>query len=61
MGEQELVVRCRELAKDFLIDYGIEAGLKKKFANQPAQAEALIEEYKKYYKLIFTVYIQPTA
>jgi hypothetical protein len=42
-------IAARQMAKELLEEFGITAGLKKRFPKQPEQAEELIEEYGKYY------------
>ena len=50
MAEQLIPeIAARQMAKEILEEFGITAGLKKQFPQQPEQAEELIEEYGKYY------------
>ena len=50
MAEQQAPeIAARQMAKELLDEFGITAGLKKQFPQQPEQAEELIEEYGRYY------------
>jgi len=45
-------MEARQMAKALLEEFGITAGLKKKYANQPDDAEELISRYGRYYWMI---------
>ena len=60
MSEIDLFIRMRELTKELLQDLGITDGLKEIYSDQPAQAEKLIQAYRKYYKQAFRIFHQPT-
>jgi len=50
---------ARQMAKELLDEFGITAGLKKQFPQQPEQAEELIEEYGRYYWQIRQILRKP--
>jgi hypothetical protein len=45
-------IEARQMAKELLDEFGITAGLKKQFSQQPEQAEELIERYGRLYWMI---------
>jgi hypothetical protein len=52
-------LEARQMAKDLLDEFGITAGLKKKFASQPDDAEELIDRYGRYYWMIREMFSRP--
>jgi hypothetical protein len=52
-------LEARQMAKDLLDEFGITAGLKKKFASQPDDAEELIDRYGRYYWMIREMLSRP--
>ena len=50
---------ARQMAKELLDEFGITAGLKKKFASQPDDAEELIDRYGRYYWMIREMFSRP--
>lgn len=43
---------ARQMAKELLDEFGITAGLKKQFSQQPEEAEELIDRYGRFYWMI---------
>jgi hypothetical protein len=52
-------LEARQMAKELLDEFGITAGLKKKFASQPDDAEELIDRYGRYYWMIREMLSRP--
>jgi hypothetical protein len=52
-------LEARQMAKELLDEFGITAGLKKKFASQPDDAEELIDRYGRYYWMIREMFSRP--
>lgn len=52
-------IEARQMAKQLLDEFGITAGLKKKFANQPDEAEELIDRYGRFYWMIREMLSKP--
>lgn len=52
-------LEARQMAKNLLDEFGITAGLKKKFASQPDDAEELIDRYGRYYWMIREMLSRP--
>lgn len=50
---------ARQMAKELLDEFGITAGLKKQFANQPEEAEELIDRYGRFYWMIREMFSKP--
>jgi len=45
-------IAARQMAKELLDEFGITAGLKKQFSQQPEQAEELIDRYGRLYWMV---------
>ena len=56
----EYSIATREMAKELLYELGIAECLKDKFNNQPAQSEALLKEYRLYYKQAYEMFCDPS-
>jgi hypothetical protein len=52
-------IEARQMAKQLLDEFGITAGLKKQFANQPGEAEELIDRYGRFYWMIREMLSKP--
>jgi hypothetical protein len=52
-------LEARQMAKELLDEFGITAGLKKKFASQPDDAEELIDRYGRYYWMVREMFSRP--
>lgn len=52
-------IAARQMAKELLDEFGITAGLKKQYPQQPEQAEELIDKYGRYYWLIREILRKP--
>jgi hypothetical protein len=52
-------LEARQMAKELLDEFGITAGLKKKFASQPDDAEELIDRYGRYYWMVREMLSRP--
>jgi hypothetical protein len=52
-------MEARQMAKEFLDEFGITAGLKKQFANQPEEAEELISRYGRFYWMVREMLSKP--
>ena len=50
---------ARQMAKELLDEFGITAGLKKQFPQQPEQAEELIERYGRLYWMVREILRKP--
>jgi hypothetical protein len=45
-------IAARQMAKELLEEFGITAGLKKQFSQQPEEAEELIDRYGRFYWMV---------
>jgi hypothetical protein len=52
-------LEARQMAKALLDEFGITAGLKKKFASQPEEAEELIDRYGRFYWMVREMLSRP--
>jgi hypothetical protein len=52
-------LEARQMAKELLDEFGITAGLKKKFASQPDDAEELIDRYGRFYWMVREMLSRP--
>jgi hypothetical protein len=52
-------MEARQMAKALLDEFGITAGLKKQFSNQPTDAEELIDRFGRYYWMVREMLSKP--
>jgi hypothetical protein len=52
-------LEARQMAKALLDEFGITAGLKKQFSNQPTDAEELIDRFGRYYWMVREMLSRP--